>query len=597
MIRVLDAYGRELFITKQAWRDSVLLGHLKKVWDDPEALYSAIVQGLQDGFGADMVEPAEHLASIDPNMERGTVVLANVYREQNRPQDSEQVLRRYIENHGESGLILTNLAKVQPDNAEQLQTIWRGLELDPNQENALGWYEVIHREKAGPAAGLEALHQIAALPGSWRARLWLARASLEARELPAALQLYREAMALAGQPTPADLLMQMSGDLGKAGHLAELLDLSLPPFDLTVHGLQVGNNLIKAYVDLGQFELARELVQQLYRQNRPDWKPTLSFWDTEIARVQAAATTVGPNQPLSVSMLNLEAPVWLPEQSPAHELFPKPTNESCRIAFLGSTGEKETKNDAIVHQLADGPGRLSRALPLFLAEQARFGTGVHAHVLQPWITAPQLGFMLMGMPWSDEEAIGQARQCEPACSHVVITHLKTSVEPWVVEWRLVRTEDGKRLASSQVTFPSNQSYTGMLQLTKDLLLALGQHVGVALLFMPAPYQVPTGTDQAAYLVRLEQLLAVRCSSLDDTHANFLSGERDILDGNLQLCLNQPKNPTTRILLFQTCLSMKRLRPEIAAEYRQKLEMLQREHPISRAAHEVLDQLLASVAAS
>lgn len=237
MIRVLDAYGRELFITKQAWRDSVLLGHLKKVWDDPEALYSAIVQGLEDGFGADMVEPAEHLASIDPNMERGTVVLANVYREQNRPQDSEQVLRRYIEHHGESGLILTNLAKVQPDNAEQLQTIWRGLELDPNQENALGWYEVIHREKAGPAAGLEALHQIAALPGSWRARLWLARASLEAREVPAALQLYREAMALAGQPTPADLLMQMSGDLGKAGHLAELLDLSLPQFDLTVHGL------------------------------------------------------------------------------------------------------------------------------------------------------------------------------------------------------------------------------------------------------------------------------------------------------------------------------------------------------------------------
>ena len=36
MIRIFDAYGREMFITKQAWRDSVLLDHLKKVWHDPE---------------------------------------------------------------------------------------------------------------------------------------------------------------------------------------------------------------------------------------------------------------------------------------------------------------------------------------------------------------------------------------------------------------------------------------------------------------------------------------------------------------------------------------------------------------------------------
>src|SRR3982751_427074 len=79
MIRVHDAYGREMFITKQAWRDSVLLGHIKKVWDDPDALYSTIVQSLQDGFGADMVKPAERLAEIDRDAERGAVVLAIVY--------------------------------------------------------------------------------------------------------------------------------------------------------------------------------------------------------------------------------------------------------------------------------------------------------------------------------------------------------------------------------------------------------------------------------------------------------------------------------------------------------------------------------------
>jgi len=196
LIRVFDAYGRELFITKQAWRDSVLLGHLQKVRNDPEALYSAIVQALQDGFGADLVEPAEHLAAIDPVPERGVVALANVYHEQGRPQDSGHVLRSHMERHGESALVLANLAKVQPAGAEQLRTLWHALELDPNQEHAFGWYEAIHRDKGGPDAGLGAIRRIAALPGSWRARLWLARAALETQDLASALTCYREALEL-----------------------------------------------------------------------------------------------------------------------------------------------------------------------------------------------------------------------------------------------------------------------------------------------------------------------------------------------------------------------------------------------------------------
>ncbi len=102
MIRVFYAYGREMFITKQVWRDSVLLDHLKKVWNVPNDLYSTIVQALQDGLGADMIKPAEQLAAIDPDAERDASVLSIVYREQNRISNAEKVLRRHTERHGES---------------------------------------------------------------------------------------------------------------------------------------------------------------------------------------------------------------------------------------------------------------------------------------------------------------------------------------------------------------------------------------------------------------------------------------------------------------------------------------------------------------
>ena len=105
--------------------------------------------------------------------------------------------------------------------------------------------------------------RVAALPGSWRARIWLAHAALKSRNLESALAFYRESLSRAPQPAPGDLLMQLSGDLGNAGHLPEILQLVGPHFVPAIHGLPVGNNLIKAHVDLGQSDAARRIVNQL----------------------------------------------------------------------------------------------------------------------------------------------------------------------------------------------------------------------------------------------------------------------------------------------------------------------------------------------
>lgn len=72
------------------------------------------------------------------------------------------------------------------------------------------------------------------------------------------------------------------------------------------------------------------------------------------------------------------------------------------------------------------------------------------------------------------------------------------------------------------------------------------------------------------------------------------GREMFIDGNLHLCLSEPRNPTARILLLQTCLSMKRVRPAIVAEYREKLERLQRENPLADPAQGVLQRLFTEV---
>jgi tetratricopeptide (TPR) repeat protein len=594
MIRVHDAYGREMFITKDQWRDNVLRGNLADNRDHPDNLADIIVQSLSDGFAAYVLPYAAHLATIDPQPERGHVLHAVTLLSLKRYAEAETVLLAFMQSHGESGVALTNLAKTysgRGDDARSLATLWRALELDPNQDNGLGWYEVIHREKDGPAAGLSALRRIAALPGAWRARLWLARERLEQRDLPAALALYHEALAQVASPVPADFLQQMSGDLGKHAHLPELLQLTEPRYDVAVHGIAAGNNLIKANLDLGRINAARVHLDRLYAQNRPDWKQTLSFWDTEIAKVRVAIADNPAPDKVEVTLLSLPGPVWLPPASPAVELFPAKPTDAPVVAFIGGSAEMPASAEANRIQLADGPGRLSRALPLYLSEQVEFGTEAVTRTLVAWMAKPSAGFVLGGDAWTDAEASANARRVGPdqkPADHIVVTNLRCTAEPWHIELRLVRTIDAKCLAEATATCTAINPAQALPSLTRDLLKALATHADLVVSFP----QVSAFSPQASsiYLLRLEQLLAVRTAAMDPTRPT-LSGERDILDGHLQLCLDHPDSISIRLMFAHTLRGMKKARPDILPEFRARVDLLQKEKPLPEPARSIVNRIL------
>lgn len=593
MIRVFDQYGRELFISKDEWRKNVLPGSIQSQWNHPDQLFGVILGALNDGFSADVVNASRQLYKIDTDPVRGACVWGIVLMEENRLDEAEKVFRDFISRHGEAGVILTNLAKVyasRKDDTQAERILWRGLEVDPNQDNAFGWYEAIHRERGGEEAGLAAMRRVAALPGSWRAQLGLARAALESKDLEAALALYRESLSRAPRPAPGDLLMQISGDLGNAGHLPEILQLVEPHFDPATHGLQVGNNLIKAHLDLGQSDAARRTVNQLYALQRPDWKEHLSFWDTELAKAHLGLAPPEAPQSIQVAMLSIQGPVWLKAESPAADLFPAKSPDGPTLCFLGSTAEIATNSKRVQRQLSDAPGRLSRAVPLFLAESVEFGSNARVQTLVPWIVGDTPGFVLGGAPWTDEDAANYARQGQTKSDFAVVTHLKPHVDPWTLELRLIRTIDGKCVGTLETSFPMARPEEGLPGLARQLLALLAQQADVESVAAPRTYQIPGGPDFAYYLLRLEQLLAVRCGSMDGVPPAFLSGEREILEGNLQLCLAHPENLTVRILLAQTLLAMKRARPDIPPEFAERVALLQKEHPLTEPAQGVLHRL-------
>ena len=597
MLKVWDAYDRVMEISREEWRKKVLPGNFRNAWNKPDDLANLISATLNDGFVADCLEPARQLHRIDPQPNRGTLYLAVILLQLKQFDEAEKILTATIQKHGEEGVLLTNLAKAYSGKGNAAiaeQTLWHALELDPNQDNGFGWYQAIFRERGGDEAADAAMRRVAALPGSWRPQLWLAREALKARNSDGAMVFYQESLSRCGKPAPADLLMQISGDLGNAGHLPEILQLVEPHFDPAFHGLQVGNNLIKAHCDLGQLAAARRILDQLYAQKRPDWKEHLSFWDAELTK--ARLSTGQPEKPedLKYAMLAINGPVWLDPASPAAELFPRPAAERVSVAFVGSTAEIATNSKRVQQQMSDTPGRMSRALPLFLAEQVEFNATTAVQTLIPWLAGESPGFVFSGGVTPDDLAATYARQGEIKNDYVVVTHLKPNQEPWLVELRLVRTIDAKCLGALTSSFPMAQPEEGIPTLARHLTDLLREQAEVELRPSQPLYQTPPAPWFATYLLRLEQLLAVRCSGMEGVPKEFLTGAREIIDGNLQLCLQFPQNVCVRVLFAQTLKSMKRVRADVLPEFKDRIALLQKEKPLAEPAQSVMQRLFNGV---
>jgi tetratricopeptide (TPR) repeat protein len=263
-ITVHDEQGRQVTMPRDEWRDKVLHPRLKQHWNTPDALHGTIMSALADGFAPELMTAAARLVEIDSLPERSHVAHGIVLLESGRLEAAEAVLRAGIRVVGESAALLTNLARVNHDRGDAAGTsdlLGRAVRLDPNFEPALNGWLAVERDRAGEAGFLQALQQACALPGSWRARLLLARHHLAAGDLPAARDQY--AAVLAEAEVDGSALMTITADLGRHGHTGLIVTLVGPVYEPAMHGPQAGFSLLRACLETERVDEGEALLARL----------------------------------------------------------------------------------------------------------------------------------------------------------------------------------------------------------------------------------------------------------------------------------------------------------------------------------------------
>lgn len=226
-----------------------------------------------------------------------------------------------------------------------------------------------------PAAPASISAQAAAGELDLPALLAEARAFLDAKDLPPALQIY-ERIANADEDLGGPFTT-ISGDLGATGHIDALIEFLAPRYDPALHGTGPGLNLLQAFIHRRNVHAAQQLVDLI----RPlvttySLRDRLDGFANAVAELRASAPAEPPAQPgeaaANINLINISKPIWTYGLENGENTLPTKNPRVRQIAFLPvallGEGTRPGEFAAPDHPQA----AVVRGLPLALAEACWF---------------------------------------------------------------------------------------------------------------------------------------------------------------------------------------------------------------------------------
>ena len=574
LITVYDSYGREMKITRNEWRDQVFLPNLQEKWRSADELYSLIISGLNDGFVADLIPAAAQLVEIDSNPERSHVIQGIVLMENGQLDAAENTLRTGMAKVGATGTLLTNLAKVFSERGEPVladETLWRAIQADPNLENGLLWWAAMQRERAGEAGYLEALRSVAALPGSWRAPLWLARHCLEQKDVESARRFY--AQVLTAGTFDGNALMMISGDLGNNGQIPLIVELVGPVYDERKHDPMAGINLLRAYQALGNAVEGEALLARLYALGFAPIKSQLDQLAQAFLQMHKQDDQGVPVDPESLrfATLALSQPIWHYGLRNADWFFAQKPEGASEIGFFALSKSTDGSERA-ESQREDELGRFARAIPLYLSEAVHYWSD---HVGTCYIQIVEGGGPVLSGCEADGHALFDI--VPPTMKSFVTGEIGCSGEGDQAQWQ-ISLKLWDCTTRTQQTAESGSAVTAdmgalVLDLETRLLAGIGLRRETPL---DSFYLHPTAEVLPVYLTELGQAFTLTLLANGHMPKSAMWGERAMLDWPLNMALHWPTVEVAKLMYISGLGKAFDYQSDVLAEYKERSLQLLRE---------------------
>lgn len=570
MIEIFDDYGRKMMINKEEWRKNILPRNINLNWNDPDALYQDIEIALRDEFFTELIKASERLIAIDKNKERSYIVRSIVLMKNNRNKEAKEILQSYINKYGETGYVLTNLAKAyanENNNQKAEELLLKGLQLDPNQDNAIEWWIAIQNAKGGKPAYLSELKKLSDIKGSWRPQLWLAREALQQKDLPTAIRYYKHVISLAKDE--GDVLMQISGDLGQNGYYEEIFKLVLPIYDPKKHNVWPGINILQAYLESKKYEEGEKFLKKMLALNRPDiWEKLTNFSEQFETKLQNFPNIPKEKEKISSSIVCLDKPIFIYGLKDADWFLPDIKRNGPKIGLMPLAVIDFLKKENTGFRRESDAGRLSRSIPLYIEERFYFETNSDSQVLIP--VAKDYGAMITSSKESGVnyflDAVSKSKKRLEFDYYVSGSLIETDGS-WEIILSIWDCRSKQKIKSLAKKVPFKVIGQSVRDLSNDLFMFLKKRAGLVLI-KPADYYRRLKDNLIenqllSYSQALVQVLVVN----NYGSKNTISGESFILRNSLDLALWSPESILPKILFISSLVKSYSYKSDIYIEFK------------------------------
>ena len=127
------------------------------------------------------------------------------------------------------------------------------------------------------------MRNIAEIPTSWRAQLWIARDYLDKSEYVNAIKIYQELLPkVVNEP---DAVMMISGDLGNHGKSKEVISMIYPVYDLKKQDYRTGINIISACIETKNKTIGLKILNDIKKLERHDLTYLLTNLENKLNQI------------------------------------------------------------------------------------------------------------------------------------------------------------------------------------------------------------------------------------------------------------------------------------------------------------------------
>lgn len=566
MIKIYDKFGREMYVTKQEWKKNILPNEIIKHWNDSDCLYGDIINAVTDGFASEVIPAAKRLFEIDTLKERCYTVLSIVYFHNDEFKKAQDTLDQYVKMYGETGIILTNLAKVyyaEGDETKGYDTLVKALNLDPNQDNALDWYCSINYEKGGIKKYIDALLEMAQKEGSWRPQMLLASVYLKQNDIEDAKPLI--SYVLENTDDVGSALATISGDLGQNRFINELIEIICPIYSVEKHGYMAGLNILRAFLLTNDFEQGEKLIGELFKLNRPDLKPQLMYFAGEFDKLKNEEFRGNAAEPSKndIDIISFTKPLWYYGLNDPNWLLE--TKESgIKIGFLSLSYKNLMEKQENNLEQEDEIGRLTRSLPLYLSETLYLDTDMRCTTILPVLKGS--GWIVSGTDWPDEIVRSYLGEGSGKFDYIITgsmteegNNYRTMIEVWSAE--------SNSIVKTAWQDAPKDNFGKAAWKIKDILRKFFEEKGANIKESTFDMKQDSITR---YLTQIAQSAVLSCVQSGYMEKDSLWGERNIYDDYLDMAINTEDSEVPKIMLLSAICRARAFGSDVYAEYRDKM---------------------------